>query len=314
MGVKKKPLLPLSAAAEALLPATDESVKCSVHAAALDLNPAGTAISASCVILVDTPAPWPKPVFEHEHLTGVGGKLADADGNPVRVLASTPLFGKALVATAFRRIADTTVAAELPLEDTTAAEAVTAFQNAADPRLVPGATEVSANAILVCTQGSHDICCGSEGAALASRISADYRLAGFTLFKVSHTGGHRFAPTAMTFPDGRMWAFVDVDQLSEALNQTGPAADVSPWCRGSWEAPNARCQAAEVAALAHTDWPEGVASFEELDDDIVRVTRDQRTVDVRVQVARDIPVIRCRAAGGLPAKPSKEFSATVIAP
>lgn len=312
--MKKKPLLPLSAAAEALLPAADESVRCSVHAASMDLHPAGTAISAHCVILVDTPAPWPKPVFNHEHLTGVGGKLADADGHPIRVLASAPRFGKDLMATAFRRIGDSTVAAELTLGDRTAAEAVTAFSNTADPRLVEGATEVSANAILVCTQGSHDICCGSEGAALAGRITADYRLAGFTLFKVSHTGGHRFAPTAMTFPDGRMWAFVDVDQLSEALNRTGPAADVAPWCRGSWEAPNPRCQAAEVAALAHTDWPGGSASFEEIDDDIVRVTRDDRTVDVRVQVSRDIPVIRCRAAGGLPAKPSKEFSATVVVP
>ncbi len=310
--MKKKPLLPLSAAAEALLPAADESIKCSVHAAALDLNPAGTAISASCVILVDTPAPWPKPVFEHEHLQGVDGKLSDHDGNPVRVLACVPRFGRELGAYAFRRIGDLTVAAQIPLGDRPAAEVVAAFQTAPDPRLVEGASEIEPNAILVCTQGSHDICCGSEGAALASQISSDYRLAGFTLFRVSHTGGHRFAPTAMTFPDGRMWAFVDVDQLSSALNRTGTAAEVAGWCRGSWEAPNARCQAAEVAALTHAGWPTGVASFKELDQNIIRVTRDGRSTDVRVTVSRDIPVIRCRAAGGLPAKPSKEFAAEII--
>jgi hypothetical protein len=311
-GMKKKPLLPLSASAEALLPPPGESMKCSVHTAQLEVNPAGTAISASCVILVDTPQPWPKPVFTHPYLHDVEGKSIDPDGLAVRVLATVPRGGQELRACAFRRTESGTVAASLSLTGLTAAEAVAKLRDAADPRLVEGATEISANAILVCTQGTHDVCCGAQGSTLVKRIEGDHRLAGFPLFRVSHTGGHRFAPTAMTLPDGRMWAFIDVDQLVTALTKTAPPAEVTAWCRGSWEAPTPRYQAAEVAALASGGWPAGAATFQELDDEVIRVTRDGETIDVKVTTSRDIPVIRCRADGGLPAKPSKEFAATVI--
>ncbi len=310
--MKKKPLVPLSAAAERLLPGPDQTLKCSVFAAEIDVEPAGTAISAHCVILVDTPLPWPKPVFEHPHLNGVDGKITWADGRNVKVLASTPGFAEPLHAYAFAQTPTGTAAAKLPLEDLSAVEAVERFCSVADPRDAPGAEEISTNAVLVCTQGSHDICCGSEGTRLADNIAADYHLAAFAVFRVSHTGGHRFAPTAMTFPDGRMWAFVNVDDLSIAVNRTEKPALVAAKCRGSWEASNPRFQAAEVAVLAEHGWPDGPADFLELNDDVVQVRRDGWSHDVRVTVAREVPTIRCRAAGGLPAKPSKEYRSEIL--
>ncbi len=105
MGVEKKPLKPLSAAALKLLPPAEESVKCSVHTAALGVSPAGTGVSAAMVVLVDTPPPWPKPVFEHPHLSGVTGKLTTVKGEEVRVFASVPAMATTLGVTVFTQTA-----------------------------------------------------------------------------------------------------------------------------------------------------------------------------------------------------------------
>ncbi|MGI9609786.1 MAG: sucrase ferredoxin [Acidimicrobiia bacterium] len=310
--MKKKPLLPLSAAAEQLLPAPDESIKCSVFSNSLGVNPAGTAISAASVVVVDTPLTWPKPVFRHVHLAGLESKSLDLAGRPVRVLASNPRLGREPSVYAYRRSAEGTTAARLSLSGRSATEAVGLLTAGDDPRLTVGSEELEPRAVLVCTQGSHDVCCGAEGTRLAAQIESDYRLAGVTVFRVSHTGGHRFAPTAMTFPDGRMWAHADVDLLSAAMNRTGAPADLADRCRGSWEAPDPRTMAAEVAAWAHAGWSDGQASFTELDPSVIRVVRAGSHRDVKVTVAREIPAIRCRAAGGLPAKPAVEFSARVV--
>ncbi len=77
-----------------LMPDSGDSVRCSLFAQSIDLNPAGTAIGASVIITIDTPLPWPKPVFEHRLLSSASSKMMTAFG-PARVLASvaesTPL-------------------------------------------------------------------------------------------------------------------------------------------------------------------------------------------------------------------------------
>ena len=311
MTVKKKPLKPLSAAALKLLPSAEESVKCSVHTAALGVNPAGTGVSAVMVILVDTPLPWPKPVFEHPHLAGVTGKLSNANGEEVRVFASVPAISTSLGVTVFTQTASGAEGTWIPLESRTPAEIVSALLDQR-PIDIPDAVEVTDTAILVCTQGTHDVCCGTEGSALVAQLAEDQRFAGIPVFRLSHTGGHRFAPTAITFPDGRTWAYVGPDQLATALFRTGPPSAVAPWCRGSLTAPNARFQAAETAVFAQRNWTSSQPTFRELPDDVIEISSDGRTDRVRVTVNREIPVIRCRAAGGLPAKPSLEFRAEVL--
>ncbi len=287
-------------------------MKCSVFTNLLSVNPAGTAISAECVIVVDTPLAWPKPVFRHEHLDGLESESLDRLGRKVRVLASNPRPGHEPSVYAFRRTSGGTVAARLPLEGRSAAETVDSLTAGDDPRSTEGAEDFDPRAILVCTQGSHDVCCGAEGSRLAKKIENDSRFAEVTVFRVSHTGGHRFAPTAMTFPDGRMWAYADTELLAAAMNHTGKPADFAGRCRGSWEAPTPAGMAAEVAVWAQGDWTHGPTTFTQLDENVIRVARDGAHRDVRVTVARDIPTIRCRAAGGLPAKPSVEYSAQVL--
>ena len=53
-----------------------------------------------------------------------------------------------------------------------------------------------------------------------------------TVYRVSHTGGHRFAPTAMTLPDGRMWAGIEAGEVATILDRTADAANDGPALQG----------------------------------------------------------------------------------
>jgi hypothetical protein len=65
--------------------------------------------------------------------------------------------------------------------------------------------------LLVCTNGRRDVCCAVRGRPLAAHAA---RLAPGRVWEVSHTGGHRFAPTAVLLPWGQTLARLD-DRTAE---------------------------------------------------------------------------------------------------
>jgi hypothetical protein len=78
--------------------------------------------------------------------------------------------------------------------------------------------------LLVCTHGSRDACCGRFGYPLyrrlgeaAARAAADLRV-----WRCSHLGGHRFAPTLLDLPSGRLFGRLG-DAEADALLDGGPA-------------------------------------------------------------------------------------------
>ena len=75
---------------------------------------------------------------------------------------------------------------------------------------LPGA-EPAEPTLLVCTNGRRDVCCAVRGRPLAAHAS---RLAPGRAWEVSHTGGHRFAPTAVLLPWGQTYARID-DRAAE---------------------------------------------------------------------------------------------------
>ncbi len=191
-------------------------------------------------------------------------------------------------------------------------------------------------AVLICTQGSHDVCCGNEGTRLAADLEAlllTRRRADIdesfgeaspsngqvSMHRVSHTGGHRFAPTALTLPDGRMWAGIEASDLSSILDRTADAAKLAPRCRGWWGAAAGPAQVGERAVFAEVGWPLDAMAREVN----LRPTADAWEVEVvaasagrawtvTVRERRTVPTIACRALGGLPAKPATEFIVTDI--
>ena len=352
---------PLAAEVIALLPAADEMLRCAVHAADIGVDPGGTAISADAVALVEVPLPWPKPVFASGLLEGFTSMMDLAVG-PTRVLAAIPAHGDETPDTVgggpntstggtspagtvrmalhcragagtnvYRFIADSAVglrllfahlARRMPTEPIAERAGFTMTGAARDER-----------AVLICTQGSHDVCCGSEGTRLAADFEAVLRAyrtqdsdvpdnlptsSGHVgVYRVSHTGGHRFAPTAMTLPDGRMWAGIEAGELAAILDRTADAHALAPRCRGWWGAPTGPAQVAERAVFERVGWPlEAMAREIRFSPDgtgwDVQVAAGQagRTWTVSVTAGRTVPTIACRALGGLPAKPATEFEVT----
>ena len=359
---------PLAAEAIALLPAADEMPRCAVHAASIGVDPGGTSICADAVALVEVPLPWPKPVFASGLLEGFASMMDLAVG-PTRLLAAVPshgaetrhaVGGRADTSTGGTSTAGTSPAGTVRMAlhcRTGTGTNVYRFtaDGAAGLRLLfahlarrtpsdpiaerAGFTMTEAardeRAVLICTQGSHDVCCGSKGTRLAADFEAVQRAdntqdldvpdslptssAQVTVYRVSHTGGHRFAPTAMTLPDGRMWAGIEAGELAAILDRTADTAALAQRCRGWWGAPTGPPQVAERAVFERVGWPlEDMAretrfSLNGTNWDI-QVVADQakRVWNVSVAAGRTVPTITCRALGGLPAKRATEFRITKL--
>ncbi len=62
--------------------------------------------------------------------------------------------------------------------------------------------------LLVCTHGSEDAACGLAGVPVYRRLR-DLAKDGTRVWRVSHFGGHLFAPTVLDLPSGRSWAHLD---------------------------------------------------------------------------------------------------------
>ena len=311
----------------AALPTASETVRCSDYARSIAVDPVGTAIRADLLVAVEVPRPWPKPVARHPMLAGVDVAVAAAPA-PTRVLASVP-GGDAEVmhVVAYRRTPGSSQVQRRVWRCAAPVVAATtvAIIEGRDPADADEVLDAAPHAeVWICTQGSHDMCCGSDGTRLAQAIEG--RWSDVTVRCVSHTGGHRFAPTAITLPDGRMWANLDVDSLEGVLRRDDDPtvmAGLAARCRGWWGADVGPAQVAEREVFAATGWvwetaprrAEVVAT----DGDVttVRVTAgdgDLVSWLVRVAPTRSVPTISCRAPGGLPAKPGVEYGVVDIHP
>ena len=302
------------------LPGIDESVRCAAHSRRLGLDPGGTAFWVDEIIVVEVPLPWPKPVWQKAGFELIPDLMAEVGkrGRRVRVLAAVhegpdPSVSEVSV---HRRHADT--AGFTTARQTVSVESVGEF---VEDLLSPG-RDVSlptefmqsapADELLVCTQGSHDICCGTRGTTFVAEIRAAEP--SLKVRRVSHTGGHRLAPTAVSLPDGRMWGLLDADTMIGILHHTLSSSSAAPYCRGFTGAEPGPAQMAERAVMALVDdWsfdsePRGV-EVQHADESQSRclVTTADSSWQVVVVPGREIPVITCGVAGGLPAKPGREW-------
>ncbi|MEM7288173.1 MAG: sucrase ferredoxin [Actinomycetota bacterium] len=299
-----------------LLPAADETMRCADHARGVALDPVGTAIRADLLIAADVPLPWPKPVFAHDALGGVKEAMG-ATEVPARVLASVPRRPEqGLEVTAYERRPWGAQRQVWRTDQDGLAEVTIALIEGRRPTMGEDITDESMHVaeVWICTQGSHDLCCGSDGTRFAADVEGTWD--DVVVRRVSHTGGHRFAPTAVTLPDGRMWAYLDPGGLRDVLTRSGDASTVADRCRGWWGADTGPAQVAERALLLEEGWtweqaPRTAEVIGEADGVVtVQVTAGEdglRTWIAEVRAGREVPTIACRAPGGLPAKPGVEW-------
>ena len=74
-----------------------------------------------------------------------------------------------------------------------------------------------ATMILICTHGSRDRCCGTLGGRLYAKASKRYPS---MIWQTSHVGGHRFAPTLLSLPQGMMYGRVQESDIESVCMQS----------------------------------------------------------------------------------------------
>lgn len=241
------------------------ALRCSSFARAEDLDPVGSAGSYHGIVLAEIPLPWPRDIAEHPAVTRAAGALEaagmrlqglmpDEGGDPSRrcLMAFTRPSG------AFDRFHERswTVAGDL-LGDAVAAIACSGGCDAGPAVPQPGvdadshATGVGRH-VLVCTHGGRDACCGTLGTRLA--LSLPELGTGVHIWRTSHTGGHRFAPTALLLPEGTMWAYLDVERLVGISDRTLDLDVAARLYRGCTGLDGPEVQAAEREALRSIGW------------------------------------------------------------
>lgn len=287
--------------------------RCAVWARSEAVDPIGTAGCYAGFLLIEWPQPWPADLGEVPELSPLREVLAGAGIRLQAVVDATPSHdrhrvilhrGSADPGGWFRELSPVArTASRRSLVDTALA------------LVESGDGEPGGRDLLVCAHGRRDVCCGSRGTALAMS-PASARLAGSVrVWRTSHTGGHRFAPTAFLLPEATSWAFLDDDALSRIIHRHGELDDLLARYRGCAGLPTPRAQVLDRFGFEQTGWSwlDHARRVSELADGRLRldaVDRDGASIawDVVVNQGRGIPIPVCGAPAEQAEKMQTAFS------
>lgn len=277
----------------------DPEFRCAPWTQRQNVDPIGSAGSFDAFLLVEWPLPWPHDVSE---IPALAQAAAHPGAQLMTVVPEHDLTGDGLLRVVHRRRVGTNhlsgVDHRLPMAEIPDLLAALLEDPLADSATLASAVGESPPEVLVCAHGRRDPCCGRWGTLLHIELAA--RGTGARVWRCSHTGGHRFAPTALTFPEGRAWAYVDADILDGVVRRTAPVHALAVHDRGTtglgmWE------QAVERAVFEKAGWP---WLAETITDATTRVSDDGKSAAVvlewdggralaEVEVSRVLPVLVC---------------------
>ncbi len=161
--------------------------------------------------------------------------------------------------------------------------------------------------ILICTHGTVDAACAKFGYPLYKDLRRNYANNHLRVWRVSHFGGHVFAPTMMDMPTGHYWAYVEETQARQIVERSGDvaalrghyrgwagltdgfiqAAERELWQRYGWawfSYPKSGNVLAQDSNRAYPLWAEVQIAFELPDD-------PHKTARMRVEVQRHIETV-----------------------
>jgi hypothetical protein len=296
-------------------------VRCAPFHLASGADPIGSTGSYDAYLCVEVPLPWGRDISEHEPFStlGAGASIAGADGRSwrpqglvprpgtdgrVRVLAMEQLGTDRPARPYTRRGWSVRPEQVEPLCRALVAvddDALAGF--AAD--LEPVADEVVD--LFLCTHGRRDVCCGGSGTVLHDELAELLADDGSVrLWRVSHTGGHRFAPTALSFPDGYAWAHLDVDTALGVVRRDRPVGELLGHCRGASSVGGAAAQVADREVFARVGWawtraarvvratePTGDRRRSEVHVDATLPDGARLAAMVQVEIDREVPQPTC---------------------
>lgn len=238
---------------------------CSTVSRRLGEDPGGTATPYRGYLLIELPLPWPRDITTSRHFPqGLTEPLGLAVAAKMRALFLAP-------DSAYTRQDHTRVIRLLrpasgpvagfqrdeylvPSHSVTALVASLLEQNGLEQFARYRAEAQGVRDLLVCTHGSTDAACGRDGYPLYESLRHDYDDPNLRVWRVSHVGGHRFAPTVLDFPEGRFWAHLDPGHADAVVRRIGSVATLRMHYRG-WTALDSPFeQVAERAVFEREGW------------------------------------------------------------
>lgn len=279
---------------------TTTDLRCSSWTRSQGVDPVGTAGSYAGFLLVEWPLPWPRDISEIPQLQEVARAAKAAN---VRLQGVVPQGDLALTVGLYlwNPSAARFEGVEAPAGSSPAKTAL-ALLSGDRP---PGTHPIEVVDVLVCGHGRRDRCCGSLGTSLEIELRAGGPMEAsreVRLRRTSHTGGHRFAPTAIVFPEGSSWAFLEADLLRSIVNRTADIDSVLAKYRGCSGWPSPAIQAVERGVLGSIGWDLFDAPRRASDDGNGNVTFSvdhaggSRTWKAKVVAGRTLPVPTCGEA------------------
>lgn len=289
-------------------PAPD--LRCAPWTLDLGVDPIGSAVRFARLVTVEVPLPWPSDVGDLPW-------IAELDVPPgVRLQTIVPEVARTdgmVLVTRWERSGARLDGTDwlVPAVEVPDAVATAAAGDDPDADGTPAPDEV-----LVCGHGARDRCCGGSGTRLA--VEARAALPDWRIRRTSHLGGHRFAPTALTLPEGRIWAFLDAEALAGIVERTMHPHQARDHYRGH-VALDPWAQVVEATALTTEGW--AALDVDDLraeisvadDGDRAQVTLHWEGPDGvgtrqgEVRVRRRYPVLQCGLPPDMATKTSAEY-------
>ncbi len=222
---------------------------CARHAG---LDAAGSAYSYDHLLAVEIPLPWPLSMYSEpgvlpRELVALRAELVAAyqRGETMRLGALAIAPEPAYSVAGYRRVISYRrpdgLFARFAQHEYLVPEAETGplcwallFDHAAlsrfDGYLLPGAPTRD---LMVCTHGNVDAACAKYGFPLYRQLQQITQAgAGVRVWRVSHFGGHVFAPTLLDMPECRYWAYVDAAVAEHLVARSGDPAALRQHYRG----------------------------------------------------------------------------------
>jgi hypothetical protein len=231
---------------------TSTKIYCNCLALEKGLDPGGYAGSFDDAVLIETPLPWRKDIYQQANplpqqavdLMALWLKRYQETGvyrhRPLLIAPdadySRPGYRRVMF---YTRAADEIAAFNkmeysVP-EGELGALLWTLFEARDDlPRFdayrTPEADSI--RDVLVCTHGTVDAACAKFGYPLYNDLRRNYADDDLRVWRVSHFGGHVFAPTLMDMPTGHYWAYVEEVQAQGIVARSGAVGDLRGHYRG----------------------------------------------------------------------------------
>ncbi|MFZ4517773.1 MAG: sucrase ferredoxin [Microthrixaceae bacterium] len=279
-------------------------IRCAPFHEAEAADPVGSAGHYDAFLVVEVPLPWARDISMCEPFATLAGgevlaAVVAADGRRWRPMGVVPAPGSdRRRVTAYDRSVRGGGGPYRRREWTVPPSELVGLCRAVLDGTAPPASarpeEVAAEVVdlLVCTHGRRDVCCGGAGSLLYAEV--EQLCAGRPDVRVrrcSHTGGHRFAPTALTFPDGFAWAHLD-PATAAAVARRGPDDAVPAGsCRGASSVPAGAWQAVDREGLVRWGWRWASAERELAPLPEPADAGDAIGIEVRAQLPGEGPVV-----------------------